>query len=91
TDKNINMDELLYKSMFMAVLMDYNRGEYKASFKTFREVSNYQINTRYKDNAKYYLALHYKNRKPFKNNYNAYYFFNQVAQSDSTYKDDAKY
>ncbi|CAG8685121.1 17009_t:CDS:2, partial [Cetraspora pellucida] len=43
-------------------------------------------------NAKYYLALHYKNKNFINKNYNqAYKLLEQVAQSDSCYNDDAKY
>ncbi|CAG8785977.1 4682_t:CDS:1, partial [Racocetra persica] len=85
------MEELLIKAKLLAALTDYNHGKYKTSFENFEKVSKNTINTQYKNSAKYYLALQYKNGKYILNDNKAHDLFNQVAQSDSTYKDDAKY
>ncbi|CAG8837562.1 10357_t:CDS:1, partial [Gigaspora margarita] len=51
-----------------------------------------QSNSKYKDDAKYYLALHYKDGNYVKKNDNkASDLFEQVAQSNSKFKDNAKY
>ncbi|CAG8706915.1 6304_t:CDS:2, partial [Racocetra fulgida] len=90
-NRNYLKEELLIKAEFLVALTDYNHGKYKTSFENFEKVSKNTINTQYKNSAKYYLALQYKNGKPILNDNKAHDLFNQVAQSDSTYKDDAKY
>ncbi|CAG8459799.1 35501_t:CDS:2 [Gigaspora margarita] len=74
--------EHLCEDMFFAALKDYQ------SYELFNEVTRAQSDSKYKDYAKYHLALHYKDIKNYKN---AYDLFNQVAQSNSRYNDDAKY
>ncbi|CAG8827245.1 9810_t:CDS:1, partial [Dentiscutata erythropus] len=57
-------------------------------YELFNEVTHAQSDSKYKDYAKYHLALHYKDIKNYKNVYD---LFNQVAKSNSRYNNDAKY
>src|SRR6185312_12935005 len=75
-----------------AAYINYFNRKYESSFKSFNHIVDKYQNTSRIPDAKFYLALHYKDENYVEKNDNkASYLFEQVAQSDSKYKDNAKY
>ncbi|CAG8736431.1 29459_t:CDS:2 [Gigaspora margarita] len=88
----MNMEEQLCNDKFIAAFQNYSKGNYKNSFKFFNNIVDKYPKTSRIFDAKYYLAMHYKNGNFVKKNDNkASDIFEQVAQSNSKYKNDANY
>ncbi|CAG8710924.1 1987_t:CDS:1, partial [Dentiscutata heterogama] len=90
-DKTMNL-EYLCNDTFLAAHNNYCIGRYESSFNFFNHIVNKYPNTSRIPDAKFYLALHYKDGNYVeKNDIKASDLFEQVAQSNSKYKDNANY
>ncbi|CAG8849195.1 19108_t:CDS:1, partial [Gigaspora margarita] len=88
----MNMEEQISDDTFFAAYQNYCNKKYEKSFNFFKNIVDKYPNTSRILDAKYYLALHYKDGNFVKKNDNkASDLFEQVAQSNSKYKDNANY